>query len=105
LISGTILALLPVDALARTLIKLDMAAWWQLTASNRFIRIKKEQILQAIQEATGGRSFGDGRYAAFPPKSHKRASCILQFHHFHPSFEVLAFIGSASELAIPQMTR
>ena len=40
------------DALARAL-TLDMANWWQPTAENYFARIKKEQILQAIQEATG----------------------------------------------------
>jgi len=40
------------DALARAL-TLDMADWWQPTAANYFARIKKDQILQAIQEATG----------------------------------------------------
>jgi hypothetical protein len=40
------------DALARAL-TLDMASWWQPTAANYFARIKKDQILQAIQEATG----------------------------------------------------
>jgi len=40
------------DALARAL-TLDMANWWQPTAENYFARIKKEQILQAIQEGTG----------------------------------------------------
>ena len=30
-----------------------MADWWQPTAANYFARIKKDQILQAIQEATG----------------------------------------------------
>ena len=30
-----------------------MADWWQPTAANYFVRIKKDQILQAIQEATG----------------------------------------------------
>ena len=40
------------DALARAL-TLDMANWWQPTAANYFARIKKDQILQAIQEATG----------------------------------------------------
>jgi len=30
-----------------------MANWWQPTAANYFVRIKKDQILQAIQEATG----------------------------------------------------
>jgi ParB family transcriptional regulator, chromosome partitioning protein len=40
------------DALARAL-TLDMADWWQPTAANYFVRIKKDQILLAIQEATG----------------------------------------------------
>jgi ParB family transcriptional regulator, chromosome partitioning protein len=40
------------DALARAL-TFDMANWWQPTAANYFARIKKDQILQAIQEATG----------------------------------------------------
>jgi len=40
------------DALARAL-TLDMANWWQPTAANYFVRIKKDQILLAIQEATG----------------------------------------------------
>ena len=31
----------------------DMADWWQPAAANHFARIKKDQILQAIQEATG----------------------------------------------------
>jgi ParB family transcriptional regulator, chromosome partitioning protein len=39
------------DALARAL-AFDMANWWQPTAANYFARIKKDQILQAIQEAT-----------------------------------------------------
>jgi ParB family chromosome partitioning protein len=30
-----------------------MAKWWQPTAANYFGRIRKDQILQAIQEATG----------------------------------------------------
>jgi hypothetical protein len=30
-----------------------MANWWQPTAANYFVRIKKDQILQAIQEVTG----------------------------------------------------
>ena len=30
-----------------------MANWWQVSAANYFGRIKKEQILQAIQDATG----------------------------------------------------
>lgn len=40
------------DALGRAL-TLDMANWWQPTAANYFARIKKDQILQAIEEATG----------------------------------------------------
>jgi ParB family transcriptional regulator, chromosome partitioning protein len=40
------------DALARAL-SLDLADWWQPTAANYFTRIKKDQILQAVQEATG----------------------------------------------------
>jgi ParB family transcriptional regulator, chromosome partitioning protein len=40
------------NALARAL-TLDMANWWQPTAANYFARIRKDQILQAIQEATG----------------------------------------------------
>jgi ParB family chromosome partitioning protein len=40
------------DALARAL-TFDMADWWQPTAANYFARIKKDQIFQAIQEATG----------------------------------------------------
>jgi ParB family transcriptional regulator, chromosome partitioning protein len=40
------------DALARALTP-DMADWWQPTAANYFVRIKKDQILLAIQEATG----------------------------------------------------
>jgi hypothetical protein len=40
------------DALARAL-TFDMANWWQPTAANYFARIKKDQILQAIQEVTG----------------------------------------------------
>jgi ParB family chromosome partitioning protein len=40
------------DALARAL-TFDMADWWQPTAANYFTRIKKDQILQAIQEVTG----------------------------------------------------
>jgi ParB family chromosome partitioning protein len=40
------------DALARAL-TLDMANWWQPTAANYFARIRKDQIFQAIQEATG----------------------------------------------------
>jgi len=39
-------------ALARAL-TFDMANWWQPTAANYFARIKKDQILRAIQEATG----------------------------------------------------
>jgi hypothetical protein len=30
-----------------------MADWWQPTAANYFARIRKDQILQAVQEATG----------------------------------------------------
>jgi ParB family chromosome partitioning protein len=44
--------LVAADALARAL-TLDMADWWQPTAANYFARIKKDPILQAIQEATG----------------------------------------------------
>jgi ParB family transcriptional regulator, chromosome partitioning protein len=40
------------DALARAL-TFEMADWWQPTAANYFTRIKKDQILQAIQEVTG----------------------------------------------------
>jgi ParB family chromosome partitioning protein len=40
------------NALAGAL-SLDMAKWWQPTAANYFARIKKNHILQAIQEATG----------------------------------------------------
>jgi ParB family transcriptional regulator, chromosome partitioning protein len=40
------------DALARAF-TLDMADWWQPTAANYFAGMKKDQILQAIQEATG----------------------------------------------------
>jgi ParB family chromosome partitioning protein len=40
------------EALARAL-TFNMANWWQPTAANYFARIKKDQILQAIQEATG----------------------------------------------------
>ena len=39
-------------ALAQAL-ELDMANWWQASAANYFGRIKKDQILQAIQDATG----------------------------------------------------
>jgi ParB family chromosome partitioning protein len=39
-------------ALAQAL-ELDMANWWQASAANYFGRIKKDQIFQAIQEATG----------------------------------------------------
>ncbi len=39
-------------ALARAL-TFDMADWWQPTAANYFARIKKDQILEDIQEATG----------------------------------------------------
>jgi ParB family transcriptional regulator, chromosome partitioning protein len=31
---------------------LDMSNWWQASASNYFCRVKKEQIVQAIEEAT-----------------------------------------------------
>src|SRR5258708_18871705 len=31
---------------------LDMSNWWQASASNYFGRVKKEQIVQAIEEAT-----------------------------------------------------
>jgi hypothetical protein len=30
----------------------DMSNWWQASASNYFCRVKKEQIVQAIEEAT-----------------------------------------------------
>jgi ParB family transcriptional regulator, chromosome partitioning protein len=40
------------QALAQAL-ELDMANWWQASAANYFGRIKKDQILQAIQDATG----------------------------------------------------
>jgi ParB family transcriptional regulator, chromosome partitioning protein len=40
------------DALARAL-TLDMADWWQPSGANYFARIKKGQIIEAIQEATG----------------------------------------------------
>ncbi len=29
-----------------------MSNWWQASASNYFCRVKKEQIVQAIEEAT-----------------------------------------------------
>jgi ParB family transcriptional regulator, chromosome partitioning protein len=34
-------------------LELDMANWWQASAANYFGRVKKEQIVEAIQEATG----------------------------------------------------
>src|SRR5258707_12648793 len=40
------------DALAQTL-GLDMSNWWQASASNYFGRVKKGQIIRAIQEAAG----------------------------------------------------
>jgi ParB family transcriptional regulator, chromosome partitioning protein len=40
------------DALARAL-QLDMNNWWQASASNYFNRVRRDQILQAMQEATG----------------------------------------------------
>jgi ParB family transcriptional regulator, chromosome partitioning protein len=40
------------DALAQAL-GLDMSNWWQASASNYFGRVKKDQIIRAIQEATG----------------------------------------------------
>ena len=40
-------------ALAQAL-ELDMANWWQASAANYFGRVKKDQIVEAIQEATGG---------------------------------------------------
>ena len=40
-------------ALAKA-VELDMANWWQASADNYFGRIKKDQIVEAIQEATGG---------------------------------------------------
>ena len=39
-------------ALAQAL-ELDMANWWQASAANYFGRVKKDQIVEAIQEATG----------------------------------------------------
>jgi ParB family transcriptional regulator, chromosome partitioning protein len=30
-----------------------MANWWQASAANYFGRVKKDQIVEAIQEATG----------------------------------------------------
>jgi ParB family chromosome partitioning protein len=39
------------NALAQAL-GLDMSNWWQASASNYFGRVKKEQIVQAIEEAT-----------------------------------------------------
>jgi ParB family chromosome partitioning protein len=39
------------DALAQAL-GLDMSNWWQASASNYFGRVKKDQIIRAIQEAT-----------------------------------------------------
>ena len=39
------------DALAHAL-RLDMSNWWQASASNYFGRVKKDQIIRAIQEAT-----------------------------------------------------
>jgi ParB family chromosome partitioning protein len=39
-------------ALAEAL-ELDMANWWQASAANYFGRVKKDQIVEAIQEATG----------------------------------------------------
>ena len=30
-----------------------MAHWWQASAANYFGRVKKDQIVEAIQEATG----------------------------------------------------
>jgi ParB family transcriptional regulator, chromosome partitioning protein len=38
-------------ALAQAL-ELDMSNWWQASAANYFGRVKKDQIVQAIQEAT-----------------------------------------------------
>jgi ParB family chromosome partitioning protein len=40
------------DALAQAL-GLDMSNWWQASAANYFGRIKKDQIIRAIAEATG----------------------------------------------------
>jgi ParB family transcriptional regulator, chromosome partitioning protein len=40
------------NALAQAL-GLDMSNWWQASASNYFGRVKKDQIIRAIQEATG----------------------------------------------------
>jgi len=39
------------NALAQAL-ELDMSNWWQASASNYFGRVKKERIVQAIEEAT-----------------------------------------------------
>jgi ParB family chromosome partitioning protein len=39
------------NALAQAL-GLDMSNWWQASVSNYFGRVKKEQIVQAIEEAT-----------------------------------------------------
>ena len=39
------------DALAQAL-GADMSNWWQASASNYFGRVKKDQIIRAIQEAT-----------------------------------------------------
>ena len=40
------------DALAQAL-GVDMSNWWQASASNYFGRVKKDQIIRAIEEATG----------------------------------------------------
>ena len=53
------------DALAQTL-GLDMSNWWQACASNYFGRVKKEQIIEAIEEATGAPV--DARLKAFKKK-------------------------------------
>jgi ParB family transcriptional regulator, chromosome partitioning protein len=53
------------DALAQAL-GVDMTNWWQASASNYFGRVKKDQIIRAIEEATGAPV--DERLKAFKKK-------------------------------------
>lgn len=50
--SGTEPHLMGADALSKAL-DFDMMLWWGPTAENYFKRIKRDQILAAISEATG----------------------------------------------------
>ena len=48
------------DQLAKA-VKLDMADWWTPTAESYLSRVKKEQILEAIQDGTNERNLEDLR--------------------------------------------